>query len=147
MEMLNEFDKKRLESRIDLLFFPEERQCVIIELKDPKVGVAEGVSQMDRYTLLLANFIKPEFSMEFFYTYLITDNFNKYDRPSGDFRKIYGIEGFVRHSVNITSFDTGMIIANQYAEVIRYTDIHDRARKRNKIFMQKLSISEEQPCP
>jgi hypothetical protein len=144
IEMLNEFDKKRLENRIDLLFFPEEKQCIIIELKDPKVGIMDGVSQMDRYAQLLANFIKPEFSIEFFYTYLITDNFNKYDRPSGDFRKIYGIEGFVRHSANINNFDTGMVIANQYAEVIRYTDIHDRARKRNKIFMQKLNIREEQ---
>jgi hypothetical protein len=142
LEMLNEFDKKRLESRVDLLFFPEERQCIIIELKDPKVGIAEGVSQMDKYAQLLANFIKPDFSIEFFYTYLITDNFNKYDRPNGDFRKIYGIEGFVRHSANINNFDTGMVIANQYSEVIRYTDIYERAHKRNKIFMQKLNIVE-----
>jgi hypothetical protein len=143
IKMLNEFDKKRLESRIDLLFFPEEKQCIIIELKDPKVNTMDGVSQMDRYAQLLANFIKPEFSIEFFYTYLITDNFNKYDSPSGDFRRIHGIEGFVRHSANINNFDTGMVIANQYSEVIRYTDIYDRARKRNKIFMQKLNIREE----
>jgi hypothetical protein len=143
IEMLNEFDKKRLENRIDLLFFPEEGQCIIIELKDPKVGIASGVYQMDRYAQLLANFIKPEFSIGFFYTYLITDNFNRYDSPSGDFRKIHSIDGFVRHSANITSFDTGMVIANQYSEVIRYTDIYDRARNRNKIFMQKLNIREE----
>ena len=143
IKMLNEFDKKRLESRIDLLFFPEEKQCIIIELKDPKVGIMEGVSQMDRYAQLLANFIKPEFSIKFFYTYLVTDNFNRYDSPSGEFRKIYGIEGFVRYSANINSYDTGMVIANQYSEVIRYTDIYDRARKRNKIFMQKLNIREE----
>jgi hypothetical protein len=143
-KLLNEFDKKRLENRIDLLFFPEEKQCIIIELKDPKVGTATGVSQMDRYAQLLANFIKPEFSIEFFYTYLVTDSFNRYDRPGGDFRKIYGMEGFVRHSANITDYDTGQIIANQYSEVIRYTDIYERARKRNKIFMQKLNIIEEQ---
>ena len=139
-EMLNSFNRKRLDRRIDLLFFPEEKQCIIIELKDPKVDVKQGVSQMDNYAELLANFIKPEFSIEFFFTYLITDNFIKYDRPGGDFRKIYGIEGFVRHSANITSYDTGMIIANQYSEVIRYTDIYERARKRNEIYMQKLNI-------
>jgi hypothetical protein len=143
VEMLNKFDKKRLEKRIDLLFFPEEKQCIIIELKDPKIGIAEGVSQMDKYAQLLANFIRPEFSIKFFYTYRITDNFIKYDRPNGDFRKIYGIDGFVRHSANITSFDTEMEIANQYSEVIRYTDIYERACKRNKIFMQKLNIVEE----
>jgi hypothetical protein len=143
--LLNEFDKKRLEKRIDLLFFPEEKQCIIIELKDPKVGIAEGVSQLDKYAQFLANFIRPEFSIRFFYTYLVTDSFNRYDGPSGDFRKIYGIDGFVRHSANIIDFDTGQVIANQYAEVIRYTDIYERARKRHKIFMQKLNITEEQP--
>ena len=143
IKMLNEFDKKRLENRIDLLLFPEEKQCIIIELKDPKVDIVASVSQMDKYAQLLANFIKPEFFIEFFYTYLVTDNFNKYDRPSGDFRKIHGIEGFVRHSANINNYDTGMVIANQYSEVIRYTDIYEKARKRNKIFMQKINIREE----
>jgi hypothetical protein len=139
---LNEFNRKRLDKRIDLLFFPEEKQCIIIELKDPKIGTAEGVTQMDKYAQLLANFIKPEFSIDFFFTYLITDNLNKYDGPGSGFKKIYGIEGFVRHSSNINSFDTGMSIADQYSEVIRYTDIYERARKRNKIYMQKLNIAE-----
>jgi hypothetical protein len=141
-KILNEFDKKRLERRIDLLFFPEEKQCIIIELKDPKVGTAEGVSQMDKYAELLANFLKPEFSIEFFYTYLITDNFNLFDKPGSAFRKIYGIDGFVRHSVDIRSYYTDTTIANQYSEVIRYTDIYERAHKRHKIFMQKLNIRE-----
>jgi hypothetical protein len=143
IQKLNEFNKKRLERRIDLLFFPEEKQCIIIELKDPKVDMAEGVSQMDKYAELLANFIKPEFSIEYFYTYLITDNFNPYDRPHG-YRKIYGIEGFVRHSVDIIDYYKDRTIANQYSEVIRYTDIYERARKRNKIYMTKLNILEEE---
>jgi hypothetical protein len=143
IEMLNEFDKKRLEKRIDLLFFPEEKQCIIIELKDPKMGTDEGISQIDKYTQLLANFLKPDFSIEYFYTYLITDNFNLFDKPSVGFKKIYGIEGFVRHSIDIRDYYTDIPIANQYTEVIRYTDIYERAKKRNKIFMQKLNIEEE----
>jgi hypothetical protein len=142
-DMLNKFDKKRLERRIDLLFFPEEKQCIIIELKDPKVDMAYGVAQMDRYAKQLANFIKPDLSIDQFYTYLITDNFNKYDTPSQGFRKIYGIDGFVRHSIDIGSFDDNRTIANQYSEVIRYTDIYERARNRNKIFFQKLNINDE----
>ena len=138
---LKEFDKKRLEKRIDLLFFPEEKQCIIIELKDPKVGTDEGIPQLDRYVQLLANFLKPEFSIEQFYAYLITDNFNKFDQPNG-FKKIYGIEGFVRHSIDILDYDKKLTIANQYTEVIRYTDIYERARKRNKIFMQKLNVAD-----
>ena len=139
-KMLNEFDKKRMERRIDLLFFPEEKQCIIIELKDPKVDLANGVVQMDRYAKQLANFIKPELSIEHIYTYLITDNFNDYDHPGHGFRKIYGIEGFVRPSSDISSYEGERKIADQYAEVIRYTDIYKRAKNRHKIYMEKLNI-------
>jgi len=138
-KQLNEFNKHRLEKRIDLLFFPDEKECIIIELKDPKRGLTENAMQMDKYAELLANFVKKEYSIENFYTYLITDNFNKYDRPT-NYRKIYGIEGFVRSSRDIQSFDKDETIANQYAEVIRYTDIHKRANNRNKIFMEKLNV-------
>ncbi|MDR1173865.1 MAG: ATP-binding protein [Treponema sp.] len=139
-EMLNEFNKKRLKKRIDLLFFPEEKKCIIIELKDPKVGIDDNISQMDKYAKLLANFVKPEFSIENFFTYLITDNFNKYDKPGNGYRKIYGIDGFVRNSVNITSYENDNTIADQYSEVIRYTDIHKRASNRNRIYIEKLNI-------
>jgi hypothetical protein len=137
-DMLNEFNKKRLSRRIDLLFFPEEKKCIIMELKDPKVGLDENIFQMDKYAKLLANFVKPEFSIESFFTYLITDNFNKYDKPGNGYRKIYGIDGFVRASVNITSYENDNTIADQYSEVIRYTDIHKRASSRNRIYFEKL---------
>jgi hypothetical protein len=140
---LEKFNKRRLERRIDLLFFPEEKQCIIIELKDPKLGTDEGISQLDNYAQLLANFLKPEFKIEFFHTYLITDNFNVFDKLSSGFRKIYGIDGFVRHSIDIRDYYSDLAIANQYTEVIRYTDIYERAKKRHKIFMQKLNIVDE----
>jgi hypothetical protein len=63
---LNEFNNKRLNKRIDLLFFPEEKKCIIIELKDPKMGVNENAVQMDKYAALLTNFVKSEFSIEHF---------------------------------------------------------------------------------
>ena len=139
-KMLNEFNKKRLDKRLDLLFFPEEGKCVIIELKAPSVGVKDNIQQMDKYAELLANFISSNFTINQFYTYLLTDNFNKYDKPNG-YRKIYGINGFVRDSNNIKDYDTDITIANQYSEVIRYTDLYERAKKRNKIFFSKLNIN------
>jgi hypothetical protein len=90
---------------------------------------------MDKYAELLANFVKPEFAIEHFYTYLITDNFNKYDKPTG-YRKICNIDGFVRDSADVKNFENDLTIANQYAEIIRYTDIYARAKKRNEIFFQ-----------
>ncbi|MDR1269951.1 MAG: ATP-binding protein, partial [Planctomycetaceae bacterium] len=139
--LLNEFNKKRLRKRIDLLFFPEEKKCVIIEIKDPKVGLNENVQQMDKYAELIANFVDQEFFIENFYTYLITDSFNKYDKPGNGYRKMYGIEGFVRNSADIKSYENDAVIANQYSEVIRYKDIYSRAKKRNQIFFEKLDIN------
>ncbi|MDR3238455.1 MAG: hypothetical protein LBT84_08120, partial [Spirochaetia bacterium] len=62
-QQLDEFNQKRLRKRIDLLFFPAEKKCIIIELKDPKAGLNDNVLQMDRYAQLIANFVKPEFSI------------------------------------------------------------------------------------
>ncbi|MDR1834548.1 MAG: hypothetical protein LBQ96_01960 [Fusobacteriaceae bacterium] len=138
---LREFNQDRLRKRIDLLFFPEEKKCIIIELKDPKAKVDENVLQMDRYAQLIANFVKPEYGIEQFYTYLITDNFNKYDKPGNGYRKIYGMDGFVRSSAEVKSFEDDHPIADQYSEVIRYTDIYGRARKRNEVFFTKLGVS------
>ncbi|MDR1923265.1 MAG: ATP-binding protein [Planctomycetaceae bacterium] len=138
-KLLNEFNRKRLSNRIDLLFFPAERKCIIIELKDPNVGLDENVFQMDRYVQLIANFVKPEFAIESFFTYLITDNFNKYDKPGNGYRKSYGIEGFIRNSADVKNYDNDISIANQYSEVIRYTDIYKRANKRNQIFFDKIN--------
>jgi hypothetical protein len=136
---LNEFNEKRLKKRIDLLFFPDERKCIIIELKDPKAGINNSIGQIDKYAELLANFIKPEFKIDQFFTYLITDNFNKYDTPTG-YTKIYNIDGFVRRSSPLKNFDNGIQIADQYSEVIKYSDIYERAFNRNKIFFKKLNI-------
>jgi hypothetical protein len=141
-ETLNEFNRKRMSQRIDLLFFPDEKKCIIIELKDPKASVDENVYQMDKYVQLIANFIKREYSIDNFYTYLVTDSFNKYDKPGNGYRKIYGIEGFVRNSADVKSFDNDLTIANQYSEVIKYSDIYERANKRNKIYFSKLNIKE-----
>ncbi|MDR0908404.1 MAG: hypothetical protein LBM77_01435 [Spirochaetaceae bacterium] len=139
-EQLNAFNHKRLEDRIDLLFFPSEHQCIIIELKDPKIRLDENALQMDRYAQLLANFVKEKYAIKHFFTYLITDNFNIYDKPSSDFRKIYGIEGFVRRNSDITSYTTNETIASLYSEVIRFTDIYERAKNRNKIYFKKMGI-------
>jgi hypothetical protein len=142
---LNQFNKKRLENRIDLLFFPDERKCIIIELKDPKVGIGDNITQMDRYAQYIANFVRPEYAIENFYTYLITDNFTKFDKPGNGYRRIHGINGFVRNAADIKSFDNDDItIANQYSEVIRYTDIYERAKMRNKIYFSKLNIQDDE---
>ena len=139
LKLLNEFNNKRLERRIDLLFFPSEAKCIIIELKSPNIGISQNLAQMDEYVKLIANYIKPEYKIEQFYTYLITDNFNKIDYPTG-YKKMYGLNGFYRKSIDVPNIDNGTTIANQYSEVIEYSDIYKRASKRNDIFFEKLGI-------
>jgi hypothetical protein len=138
---VNAFNQRRLEKRIDLLLFPDERECVIIELKDPKVGVGKNASQTDEYVKWIANYIRPEFRIERFYTYLVTDNFDDDDFPLG-YRKMYGLNGFVRPSMPIPKFRNGEEIASLYSEIISYTDIYERAARRHKIFAKKIGIQE-----
>jgi hypothetical protein len=52
---------------------------------------------------------------------------------------MYGIDGFVRPAADIKSYENDSTIANQYSEVIRYTDIYERALKRNRVFFEKLN--------
>jgi hypothetical protein len=136
---LNEFNKKRLKNRVDLFFFMEKGECIIIELKDPKADLNENISQLDIYVQRIANFIKKELKIENFFTYLITDNFNKYSKPTG-YKKIHSLNGFVRNSIDVTSYEDNSTIANQYSEVITHTDIFKRANQRNKIFFEKMGI-------
>ena len=123
----------------DILLFPEEGKCIIIEFKNPNVNVATHLQQIDRYASWIAEFTKDEFQMHSFYGYLVGQaieprdvlssdadytadpHFNFLFRPS---KKVYA--GPTRSSGSI------------HMEVISYSELLERARKRNEIFINKL---------
>jgi hypothetical protein len=137
---INEFNIKRLENRIDLLFFPQENKCIIMELKSPNVLVNhENILQLNNYVSLIAKYKKEDIVIDQFFTYFITENISEIDIDNlDDFKKIYNINGYVRKNRDVKV--NGNIVANQYTEIISYNDIFKRATQRNNIFFEKLGI-------
>ncbi|MDR0423582.1 MAG: hypothetical protein LBH46_03240 [Rickettsiales bacterium] len=129
------FNEDLTKNGVDLIFFPNDAKCIIIELKDPKINDL-NISQIDRYTMLVTKYIKEKFKIQMFYTYLITENFNDIHVPN-DFTKMYGINSYFKPTYQIR--DSG---AFQYTEIISYTDVYKRASKRNNIFFEKLNLKE-----
>ena len=60
---LNSLGEKRLEKRPDILLFPQEGKCLIIELKAPDVNVSEHLTQIDFYASLIRNYTANDFQI------------------------------------------------------------------------------------
>ena len=140
-EFRKSLDEDRYEKRPDILLFPEENKCIIIEFKNPTVSVSEHLTQINNYASLIWNFAKSEFNFDTFYGYLIGEKINSFDVRSHDglfqeaynfdylFKPYYPINGFFAKDRNNASL---------YTEVITYSTLQKRAEKRNEIFTNKL---------
>lgn len=130
----------RLTKKPDILLFPDEAKCIIIELKNPNVNVSEHLNQINNYASLIRNFAKPEYQFNTFYGYLIGEMINSYDVRAHDaeFKEAYNFDYLFRPNKTIA----GMIVqgdASLYTEVIKYSTLLKRAKLRNDIFIQKLT--------
>jgi hypothetical protein len=140
-EFRKSLNEDRYEKRPDILLFPEENKCIIIEFKNPNVSVSEHLTQINNYASLIWNFAKSEFNFDTFYGYLIGEKINSFDVRSHDglfqeaynfdylFKPYYPINGFFAKDRNNASL---------YTEVITYSTLQKRAEERNKIFTNKL---------
>ena len=53
---LTSLGENRLKMRCDVLLFPSEGKCVIVEFKNPDVNVSEYLSQITKYAYFIRNF-------------------------------------------------------------------------------------------
>jgi hypothetical protein len=130
----------RYAKRPDILLFPEEGKCIIIEFKNPGINVSEHLTQINNYATLIWNFSRPEFRFTSFYGYLIGESINAIDVRShdGDFREAYQFDYLFRPNKLIA----GVFVkpdAALYTEVIKYSTLLKRALRRNEIFIIKLT--------
>lgn len=133
-------NENRYDKRPDVLLFPDEGKCIIIEFKNPKVNVADHLMQINNYASLIWNFAKPEFRFHTFYGYLIGEKMSAMDvrAHDGDFKEAYHFDYLFRpHKVISGLFTTGD--ASLYTEVIKYSTLLQRAQRRNEIFIKKLT--------
>lgn len=138
---LNSLDKKRLESRPDVLLFPEEEKCIIIEFKAPNVDASDHLTQINKYATLIRNYTTSDFDIKLFYGYLIGEAIEPNDVMSGvttfeyskNFDYLFSPSQKVRH---FNGGENGSI----YTEVLKYSSLLQRAELRNNIFIKKLGL-------
>jgi hypothetical protein len=139
IEELRAFNRDRLGNRPDILLFPEEHKCIIIELKGVDVDVSKFVSQVSGYAGLIRQFSKEKFEVTTFYSYLIEENFtlSEVKRANPFLKKAYYFDYLFCPSYPV---DGGDVRADgeMYIEVIKYTTLLERAKLRNKIFIDKI---------
>lgn len=123
----------------DILLFPEEGKCIIIEFKAPKVEVSNHLHQINRYARLIHNLSQDKYKFTTYYGYLIGENIDIDDI-------LDSIDNFVSASSFNYIFRPYVAIKGKfgrpdgalYTEIIKYSDLLERAKLRNRIFIEKL---------
>ena len=138
-EELTSFNRDRLGNRPDILLFPKEHKCIIIELKSIDADVSKFVSQVSQYAGLIRQFSKEEYEITTFYSYLIGESFtlNEVQRANPFLKKAYYFDYLFCPSYPVSSGDKRRD-GEMYIEVIKYSTLLERAIHRNKIFTDKI---------
>ncbi|MCP4354394.1 MAG: ATP-binding protein [Proteobacteria bacterium] len=142
-ELLRKFGRKRDERQLDVVLFPEEGKCVIIELKKPNVDVSKHLNQIQDYASLISSYSNDSFKFTQFYGYLIGENFTNYDvrRSEPEFKESScGTYLFRPKREVVPEEHTGRNSSHIYTEVLRYSELLKRAKIRNSIFEKKLGF-------
>jgi len=122
----------------DVLLFPEEGKCIIIEFKRPGTDVTDHLNQIDKYATYIRNFTKEELQIKAFYGYLIGEEIDGIDISVGAWEESYNFNYWFRPSQRVRHID-GIEHGSIYTEVIKYSTLLKRAQKRNEIFINKLN--------
>ena len=117
---LNSLGERRLTKRPDVLLFPEEGKCIIIEFKAPDVNVSEHLTQIDFYANLLLNYSNPKYGINQFYGYLIGESIEDRDVRGrvSRFERSEHFNFWFRPSEKVTGFD-GHPDGSLYTEIIK----------------------------
>lgn len=125
--------------RPDIFLFPKEGRCIIVEFKAPHVDVANHLHQINRYARLINNLSDPSFGFCKYYGYLIGENIDIEEIRDSDpyFQEAPNL-GYIFKPFLPVSAKFGRKDGSLYTEVIKYSDILERAKHRNQIFLDKL---------
>ncbi|MGL6178712.1 MAG: hypothetical protein ACRC13_05770 [Tannerellaceae bacterium] len=130
-----------LSKRTDILLFPQEGKCIIIELKAPDVTISHHLTQINRYASLINNLSKDTFKFTTFYGYLIGEDGIDIDDildNDSDFVEAPNLGYIIRPYKKIIG-KFGRENGSLYTEIIKYSTLLERAMLKNKIFIDKLT--------
>lgn len=139
---LNSLGEQRLKKRPDILLFPSEHKCVIIELKSLDANVSEYIGQIGKYATFIRSYTTDEFRIDTFYGYLVgealepndvraADNDFKYDPKFNFCYRPY-------KSIACLGDPSGSQDGTMYTEAISFSELLKRAKKRNESFKARL---------
>lgn len=139
----NALNEDRFGKRPDILLFPKEGKCVIIELKSTEAKVSDYVNQIQNYATLIRNFSTDDFEFTTFYGYLFGEQINTFDVRSkdSDFKEATYFDYLYRPAKSISGFfrDRKNKDGVLYTEIMKYSTLLERAQNRNNIFIEKLT--------
>ena len=138
---VDSLNEKRYRKRPDILLFPDEGKCIIIEFKAPDVDVSDYINQIQNYSTLIRNFSKDEFEFDTFYGYLIGEKISTLDVRSSDpdFKQGHKFDYLFRPSKNVAGLFNKRGDGALYMEIMKYSTLYERAKNRNDIFIKKLT--------
>lgn len=143
--------QNRDKKRPDVLLFPDEGKCIIIEFKDPSVNIANYLTQIQNYATLIRNFTKDEFQFVTFYGYLLGERINplEVDAHDPDFKSSFHFDYLFRPSKTVSGKISNRKDGSIYMEILKYSTLYERAKNRNEVFVRKLTqvISKEEVPP
>lgn len=138
IEARDSLGMRRYQQRLDVILFPEEGKCVILEFKSPEVSLADHLTQIQNYATLIRNFSKDKYDFTTFYGYLIGEKANLFEIRNHDpnFREAQYFDYFYKPASDVAGYwkKDGVI----YTEIIKYSTLLSRAQKRNNIFIDKI---------
>lgn len=139
---LTSLGENRRIKRPDILLFPSERKCIIVELKTPTTNLALHLDQIKKYAYWIRNFASDSFIIDTFYGYLIGQALEPRDvrAADGHFKNDPKFNFMYLPSTPVVfeNDSTGKQDGSLYMEVIPYSVILQRAERRNEAYTSKL---------
>ena len=139
IKKLKAYHRDQLGKRTDILLFPQEHKCIIIELKSAEADVSRYLLQVVDYAGLIRQYTKDKFEITNFYGYLIGEDFDFdaivnawpefIESPYLDYVYIPD------QKVNGGKYRTK---GTMYFEVIKYSSLLEKAKMRNSVFFDKI---------
>lgn len=123
--------------RPDIALFSKEGSAIIVEFKAPGVSTDEHIGDLTEYAHLLA--AKSGGKLRKFYGYLIGDTVNNL-RLGGTWTPFPTGNGWFQSSPLIDPA-TRQPLGETYFEILHFSDVIDRAKKRIGVYQQKLNLS------
>jgi len=138
-------NENRDSKRTDVLLFPEEGKCIILEFKNPNVNIAKHLTQLNNYAALIWNFSKDKYKFNTFYGYLIGEKINTTEIRTHDsaYIEASGFDYWYKPNYKVPGFYVDND-ANMYSEIIKYSTLVERAKSRNKHYIEKLLGAEHE---